>query len=109
MPSAAPRLAGRGGKGTSEAAVPEHIPGSDGLHQRGGSAADGGLSAAESASLVGRLKWVVRIPRPNDGLSLSLQLSQLQVELEQVGQHLILGAPAVELNSIEYKKEARKP
>jgi hypothetical protein len=52
---------------------------------------------------------VVRIPRPNDGLSLSLQLSQLQVELEQVGQHLILGAPAVELNSIEYKKEARKP
>jgi hypothetical protein len=38
-----------------------------------------------------------RIPRPNDGLAFRLQLSQLQVEVKQVGQHVILAAPAVGL------------
>jgi hypothetical protein len=52
------------------------------------------------------LAW---IPWPNNGLALCLQLSQLQVEIQQVGQYVILGAPAVALNSNEYKIEVIKP
>ena len=40
---------------------------------------------------------LARIPRPNNGLAPCLQLSQLQVEIKQVGQYVILGAPAVGL------------
>jgi len=51
MPSAAPRLAGRGGRGICKAAVPEHLPGSEGLHQCSGSAADEGLSDPCSSAI----------------------------------------------------------
>ena len=67
------------------------------------------MSAAESASLVGGLKWPVRIPWPNDSLAFRLQLSQLPVEIEQVGQHVILGAPVVVPKSSESKLGASDP
>jgi hypothetical protein len=45
MPSAAPRLAGRGAKGIGRGrlALPRDLPGSDGLHPGRGWAAAGGL------------------------------------------------------------------
>jgi hypothetical protein len=109
MPSAAPRLAGRGGRGISKASLPEHIPGPEGLHLRVGSAADGGIETAEPASLVSGLRRPIRIPRPNDGLALCLQLRQLQVEIEQNGQPVILDAPVVVPNSSECKLGASDP
>jgi hypothetical protein len=50
-----------------------------------------------------------RIPRPNDRQPFGLHLSQLQVEIEQLGQHVILGAQDEVPKSSEYKLGASDP